>query len=221
MRWCDSISRKCPCSLESDAGRTGEHVDAGFGCGPERVIGLDEEELSTGTTWTLAQRATNPATYTKLSCFLPWIASKYGLQYEGDSQTDPACSKGEGDPTDVNKPNCTTAISQIGGYSSYTFEQRCIFPFYYNNVKHEECILNQELGFVQLVYRCPIYNSPNQTDGINSYTTSALTLGGCLVYDPELETYVPDPEFQDCYFRRSYFGQCKTNCPGGETYYTV
>ena len=32
--------------------------------------------------WRLQQSATNPTVYTKLYCFLPWIARQYDLEYE-------------------------------------------------------------------------------------------------------------------------------------------
>ena len=44
----------------------------------------------------LAQRSENPAAYTKLSCFLPWVAQQYGLSYDGDPATDESCSWGRG-----------------------------------------------------------------------------------------------------------------------------
>ena len=48
------------------------------------------------------QRSNNPTVYTKLSCFLPWIAKQYGLKYENkDLDNDSSCSEGTGDLNDV------------------------------------------------------------------------------------------------------------------------
>ena len=58
----------------------------------------------------------------------------------------------------------------------------------------------------------------NKTNGINSYTASALSDTVCVIYDPESGGLVFDPEIQDCFDNdfQPYFGQCKINCPGGE-----
>ena len=52
----------------------------------------------------LYQNSDNPAVYTKLSCFLPWIASQYNLEFTSSTETNPACVKGSGDITDVSDP---------------------------------------------------------------------------------------------------------------------
>ena len=48
----------------------------------------------------LLQRSVNPAVYTSLHCFLPWIAEQYSLQLPSSATIDPDCSKGQGDPSD-------------------------------------------------------------------------------------------------------------------------
>ena len=48
----------------------------------------------------LEQRSDNPSVYTKLSCFLPWVAQQYNLNYD-QQINDPACSQGTGNITDV------------------------------------------------------------------------------------------------------------------------
>merc|ERR1711872_305018 len=65
------------------------------------------------TRWQLVQQSENPSTYTKLSCFLPWIAKQYGLEYKHDEDTDPACYQGQGDPLDKDKENCTITPSTL------------------------------------------------------------------------------------------------------------
>ena len=47
----------------------------------------------------LQQESSNPSVYTKLSCFLPWIAEQYNMEYEVSSGTDAECEAGVGDRT--------------------------------------------------------------------------------------------------------------------------
>lgn len=41
MRWYGNISKKCQCSLESDAARRGGHLDCVFVSSLESVVGLE------------------------------------------------------------------------------------------------------------------------------------------------------------------------------------
>merc|ERR1711962_967590 len=62
-------------------------------------------------------------------------------------------------------------------------ESECIFPFYYNGRKYEECVLIEEFDFPFLVFRCPIRRITNTTiDGTISFNFSAsdLTSGYCI-----------------------------------------
>ena len=43
------------------------------------------------------QDSDNPLVYTKLYCYLPWIAQQYGLEYDGTISDDPDCFFGSGD----------------------------------------------------------------------------------------------------------------------------
>ena len=60
----------------------------------------------------LNQQTENPSTYTKLSCFLPWIAAQYNLTYLANKDVDPACSVGSGNPEDGNQP-CRITLSNL------------------------------------------------------------------------------------------------------------
>ena len=51
----------------------------------------------------------NPLVYTKLYCYLPWIAEQYGLEYSGTTSDDPACLFGSGDP----KPKDPAILMEI------------------------------------------------------------------------------------------------------------
>merc|ERR1711892_601041 len=64
----------------------------------------------TNTSWQITQLTENPSIYTKLSCFLPWVAEQYGLEYKASGQTDMACVQGQGDKMDGDE-ECSTALS--------------------------------------------------------------------------------------------------------------
>ena len=163
------------------------------------------------TKWQLNQQSENPSTYTKLSCFLPWVAEQYGLEYKVSDPTDPACYESQGDPEDGENTCRITPSNQI---DVFTGEVECIFPFYYNGKEYNKCVLFDESGFVFPVFRCPTRESTVKINGISSYPTIGLTEGLCpSVQDPE----VLDPERGDCddFARRATFSQCKNNCPGG------
>merc|ERR1711892_631318 len=123
----------------------------------------------------------NPSAYTKLSCFLPWIAAQYGMDYEPEEDSVPSsCSKENPGSisTDKNctvleganavKEKCQNTPSSL--QEQFAGERDCIFPFYYNGKKYDHCIIFTEAGFVYPVFRCPIYNIKTKRDGISDYT---------------------------------------------------
>ena len=99
----------------------------------------------------LRQVAENPTIFTKLSCYLPWIAAQYNMEYQHSGVADRACQVGAGDPHDGQNP-CRSTPSRLFGDEA---EVECKFPFYYKGVKYEECILFIELEFTYPVFRCP------------------------------------------------------------------
>ena len=112
-----------------------------------------------GTTALLFQHSENPTIYTKLSCLLPWISSQYDLKYPISGARDMACQQGTGDPNDRNNPCWTTTLIRSfpppAGVQGEP-ERKCIFPFYYQGIKYDKCILFTELDFVYPVFRCPV-----------------------------------------------------------------
>jgi len=184
------------------------------------VFGLDKEEFSTGTTYTLAQRSTNPATYTRLACYLPWIAEQYNMVYESTGAVDQGCTVGSGDPGD-GENTCRNTLSNEFDLREEA-EFKCIFPFYYNGKKYDECVLFEELGFVYPVFRCPIRKITTKKNGIISFNfnASAVTGGYCIKKKTKPGTpehkLVLDPDYQGCasWNRRPPMSQCKNNCPG-------
>jgi len=184
-------------------------------------FGEDTEEFSSKTTNKLIQRADNPATYTKLSCFLPWIAAQYNMNYENTGLPDPACTQGSGDPQD-GKNTCRTTPSNWAELRD-DLELECKFPFYYDGVEYDECILYKEDDFVYPVFRCPTLNITTKINGINSFNSSSLVGGICIADNEDYDYENPqdpakfllDPDIE-CfsYNRRLPFSQCKNNCPG-------
>ena len=188
------------------------------------------------SSWTLAQYSDNPAVYTKLSCYLPWIAREYEMEFEaGDVEEE--CLHGVGDPQDGDNEPCraTTFI-----YDDSTLwpdiltidNPECIFPYFYNGVKFNQCIVITIFDWVYLT-RCPTRNLTITTDGISSFTTEDAIFGvggrtlnsdsefnrvdGYCPNDPTDPTSPLDPTLDNCAVteRRRPFGACNNNCPGG------
>jgi len=126
----------------------------------------------------------NPSVYTKLSCFLPWVAEQYGLDYDPPGEKDIQCTVGRKETISDNeacllprtrlideKPRekCQNIPSNLQEFLAG--EQDCIFPFYYNGRKYDKCIVFTEGGFTYPAFRCPVHNITTKTpDGINDFT---------------------------------------------------
>ena len=118
------------------------------------------------------QDSDNPLVYTKLYCYLPWIAQQYGLEYDETISDDSDCLYGSGDSEDGRNKICTniptSAKEVIEG-----IERPCIFPYYVDGrLINDTCFkLNQE-DFLDPVSRCPIWQIRTKIDSINSYNSS-------------------------------------------------
>ena len=97
----------------------------------------------TSTYSVLSQFSENPAVYTKLSCFLPWVADQYDMEYTPGGDPDTACLTGQGDITEVTAKVCRTTPSDIWADQRDQIEARCIFPFFLNGVNYSTCILDE------------------------------------------------------------------------------
>ena len=114
----------------------------------------------------LFQESANPNVYTKLSCFLPWIAEQYNMDYESPGITEEECEAGTGNKDDIAKAGeCRCACST---------ESLCRFPFYLNGKYYDQCAMLEEDGFILPVFRCPVYDTVNKINGTNSYTYEDL-----------------------------------------------
>ena len=118
--------------------------------------------------------------YTKLSCYLPWVAAQYDMDYTPPADPDPACLTGNGNITEVTAEVCRTnpfsysVRPEDGGNGN---EAECLFPFTLNGGTHDTCIMDELDDFTRPVFRCPIRTvkgaGPNGTD----YTDFHLTGG--------------------------------------------
>ena len=119
----------------------------------------------------LNQATKTPAVYTKLSCFLPWIAKQYSMEFDEDFSLD--CSQGTGNISDFNADVCRSA--NIG-------EEPCIFPFYWNEKLYDQCVFLGEEEFLFPIFRCPVRNITRKIDGINSFYYKDIILQVYTLY---------------------------------------
>ena len=114
----------------------------------------------------LFQESQNPNVYTKLSCFLPWIAEQYNMEYESRGITEKECTTGTGNKTEIaGAGECRCACST---------ESLCRFPFYFNGKYYDQCTMFEEDKFILPVFRCPVFDTVNKINGTNSYTYEDL-----------------------------------------------
>ena len=123
------------------------------------------------------QASDNPAVYMKLSCYLPWVAAQYDMDYSPPGDPDPACLTGHGDITEVTAKVCRTKPSD--GWADFRegIEAPCLFPFTLNGESHSTCIMDEIEDFTRPVFRCPI----RRVKGVGTdYTDIHLTGGPFL-----------------------------------------
>ena len=130
----------------------------------------------------LEQLSTNPAVYAKLSCFLPWVAAQYDMDYTPPGDSDPACLTGNGDITEVTAEVCRS--NPTGNYQELLdgIEAPCLFPFTLNGVTHDTCVMDELEDFTRPVFRCPIRTvkgaGPDGTDYTDFHLTGGPSLQG-------------------------------------------
>ena len=78
---------------------------------------------------------------------------------------------GSGDPEDFNEEHCRSNSNQ---------ESLCIFPFYWNGKRYDECVFLEEQEFLFPIFRCPIRNITRKIDGVNSFKYSDLNAQVCI-----------------------------------------
>ena len=129
---------------------------------------------SSSTDSLLNQKSENPAVYTKLSCYLPWVAAQYDMDYRPAGDPDPACLTGQGDITEVTAKVCTTNPSDSWADRRDGIEAPCLFPFSLNGESHNSCIMSEIQDFTRPVFRCPIRTAK----GVGTAYTDIHLAGG-------------------------------------------
>ena len=130
----------------------------------------------------LEQESENPSVYTKLSCYLPWIAEQYNMEYDNSAEMtlNLECTTSIGDKNEIaNTGECRTAwipgIDLLAdGTGANGGEVLCKFPFYWNGKLYDQCIMLEEDDMILPVFRCPILDSETKINGINAYTYEDL-----------------------------------------------
>ena len=153
--------------------------------------------------WILEARNFKPLVFTKLTCFLPWVAQQYGLSYP--QVPDSSCDQEVGKRVPVG-----TCLSGCLG------DLPCIFPFYYNGRLYNECILLELADFVHRV-RCPTRNITRKINGINAFNSADGNRGLCGYYDSTIKELDPDAECPDSE-RGFVLEQCRLTCPGSKSW---
>ena len=172
------------------------------------------------------QQSNNPTVYTKLSCFLPWIAKQYNLKFLDSGASDETCKKGTGNEFDIYNPEDTNSKYLCRNVPTKEveveekMEVECLFPFYYDGQLIDNCI-----KFVGIfpTYVCPIKNVTTKFPGtqINSFNSKTLLARGfCQDFNAQKpdDLFPPLNPFMNCSAesKRVVFSQCKNNCPGGD-----
>ena len=177
----------------------------------------------------LDQFSFNPSVYSRLSCFLPWIAEQYGLTYTPSQPTEPECEEGVGNINEVTAEVCRATTDHELDVQM-ELEPPCILPFILNNEIHNECTLVQINDFTRPQFICPIRTLRGR--GTN-YTTADSDNTFCPTHfdsslhpeftsDPVLgpnNQWELDPNNENCIDedKKFAFATCKNTCPGGET----
>ena len=196
----------------------------------------------------LKQFSDNPSVYSRLSCFLPWIAEQYGLTYTPSQPTEPECEQGVGNIDEVTAEVCrATPDNRLDVEDK--LEPPCILPFTLNNEEYDQCALVEIGDFTKPQFFCPIRTIKGR--GTNYTTADVDAFGYCPTnsigynykyngirytfsdegevtneyngqweLDPDNTWCLPvDPSPWQEQTWRPVFATCKNTCPGGETFY--
>ena len=101
----------------------------------------------------LNQLSDNPAVYTRLSCYLPWVAAQYNMDYTPDGEPHPDCLNGRGDITEVTAEVCRSIPTSDTWDRRDQIEAPCLFPFTLNGETHTSCLMDQIEEFTRPVFR--------------------------------------------------------------------
>ena len=125
LRFCPSSGESgSPLMVEDDEGRFSAVGVNSFikGCSVFQFIKKRPDRTI------LRQVSENPSVYSRLSCFLPWIAQKYGMSYTA-TEEDERCEEGTGDINEVGGDQCRTTPTDRRDRGNRK-EALCLFPLY-------------------------------------------------------------------------------------------
>ena len=174
----------------------------------------------------LKQFSSNPSVYSRLSCFLPWIAEQYGLTYTPSQPTEPECEEGVGNIDEVTAQVCRATTTNPHDVAD-KLEPSCILPFTLDNEVHNECTLVAINDFTRPQFICPIRtvrgrgtNYTRDDSDISRVYCPTISDEGEVInqYNGQWEL---DPDSTWCIngafsTGRPVFATCKNTCPGGE-----
>ena len=121
----------CPTSGESGSPLMVEDEEGRFSAlGLNSFIkGCSAFSFRNGPTFALlSQFSENPTVYSRLICYLSWIAEQYGMEYLPTGEEDERCNEGTGDITEVGGGECRTTPTNEADRTDQ-IEAECIFPF--------------------------------------------------------------------------------------------
>ena len=126
----------------------------------------------------LSQESINPTVYTKLSCYLPWVAEQYNMEYEANEKIDPDCINFNGDINEITAKVCNvfpTGYVESGGNFLDNVEAQCIFNFTVNDQDYDGCLMSGIDDFTHPVFKCPIraVKGRNSSQYFTNYTTTS------------------------------------------------
>ena len=145
------------------------------------------EQTNTNTTdpfFSFDSFTESPIAYTKVSCFLPWVAQQFGLYFP--AADDEACVKGSGQKPPFNSTHEYDSMCRETAASDvYGDERECIFPFYLGEKLYNSCALYSPVNLAVPLWICPTRNITTKYPGteINHFTDIDLR-----------ETYYVDTE---------------------------
>ena len=155
----------------------------------------------------LEQFSENPTVYTRLGCYLSWIAKQYGMTYIATEQEE-RCEKGVG-VVGGEEEKCRTTPTFIRDREE-RIEAECIFPYYIDEKEDKECTLNGISDFTRPQFICPIRTIKGKG---NKYLTKDIDAKYC----PTTNNMEVDDNCSSLLDARPVFATCKNTCPGGES----
>jgi len=105
-----------------------------------------------------------PIAYTKVSCFLPWVALQFGLYFP--PADDDACVSGQGKKPPFNSTHeyDSTCRSTVAS-DLFGDERECIFPFYWGDKLYTTCALYSPANLAVPLFVCPTRNITTKYPG--------------------------------------------------------